>query len=85
MNNSLMLDGGVDLKTRMDRLGHVSEHTNMIYSHGADTANRAAPDLLMQKFKPAVQPQPETQPASLRIARKVAKGSLTDPSDELSY
>lgn len=81
MNNSMMADEGVDVKTRMDRMGHVSEYTNMIYSHVADTTNRAASELLMQKFKLADQPQQETQPASL----KVTTGNRMETSDELSY
>ncbi len=44
LNNSVMLNEVVDVKTRMDRLGHVSENTNMIYSHIGDATQLAASD-----------------------------------------
>ena len=38
LNNSLMLNEGVDVKTRMDRLGHMQDRVNIIYSHAGDQA-----------------------------------------------
>ncbi len=38
LNNSLMMNEGVDVATRMDRLGHVTDRVNLIYSHSGDEA-----------------------------------------------
>ena len=54
LNNSLMLeDEGVDVKTRMDRLGHTQDRVNIIYSHAGDQAQLAASEAVWQKLKPA--------------------------------
>jgi hypothetical protein len=46
-----MLNEGVDVKTRMDRLGHTQDRVNMIYSHARDAAQRAASDAVWQQLK----------------------------------
>ena len=38
LNNSLMMNEGVDVATRMDRLGHVTDRVDLIYSHSGDEA-----------------------------------------------
>ncbi len=53
LNNSLMLNEGVDLKTRMDRLGHAHDRVNIIYSHAGDQAQLAASEAVWQKLKTA--------------------------------
>jgi site-specific recombinase XerD len=53
LNNSVMLNEGVDVKTRMDRLGHVSENTNMIYSHVGDATQLAASEAIWQRLEVA--------------------------------
>ena len=53
LNNSVMLNEGLDVKTRMDRLGHVSENTNMIYFHVGNAAQLAASDAIGQRLKVA--------------------------------
>jgi len=53
LNNSMMLSEGVDVKTRMDRLGHVSENTNMIYSHVGDEAQLAASEAIERRLEEA--------------------------------
>jgi integrase len=53
LNNSLMLNEGVDVKTRMDRLGHTHDRVNIIYSHAGDQAQKAASDAVWQTLKTA--------------------------------
>jgi integrase len=53
LNNSLMLNEGVDVKTRMDRLGHAHDRVNIIYSHAGDQAQLAASEAVWQKLKTA--------------------------------
>ncbi len=47
-----MLKEGVDVKTRMDRLGHVSDKTNLIYSHVGDAAQLAASTAIDRCLEP---------------------------------
>jgi integrase len=51
--NSLMLNEGVDVKTRMDRLGHTEDRVNMIYSHPGDEAQKAASKVIWQTLEAA--------------------------------
>jgi integrase len=53
LNNSLMMNEGVDVKTRMDRLGHTHDRVNIIYSHAGDKAQLAASEAVWQKLKTA--------------------------------
>jgi integrase len=53
LNNSLMLNEGVDVKTRMDRLGHTQDRVNIIYSHAGDKAQKAASEAVWQTLKTA--------------------------------
>ena len=53
LNNSLMLNEGVDMKTRMDRLGHTLDRVNIIYSHAGDQAQLEASEAVWQKLKAA--------------------------------
>ncbi len=53
LNNSLMLNEGVDMKTRMDRLGHTHDRVNLIYSHAGEQAQLAASEVVWQKLKAA--------------------------------
>jgi integrase len=62
-NNSLMLAEGVDVKTRMDRLGHVNDRVNIIYSHANDEAQMQASELIWQNLKPGVSQPQQHQPA----------------------
>jgi hypothetical protein len=48
-----MLDAGVDVKNRMDWLGHVSDRVNMIYSHSGDLARLLASEAVWQTLKVA--------------------------------
>ena len=53
LNNSLMLNEGVDVKTRMDRLGHTHDRVNIIYSHAGDQAQLAASAAVWRRLKTA--------------------------------
>ena len=53
LNNSLILNEGVDVKTHMDRLGHTHDRVNIIYSHSGDQAQLAASEAVWQKLKTA--------------------------------
>ncbi|MGO8736444.1 MAG: site-specific integrase [Terriglobia bacterium] len=53
LNNSIMLNEGVDMKTRMERLGHTHERVNIIYSHVGDQAQIAASEAVWQTLKTA--------------------------------
>jgi len=46
LNNSVMFDEGVDVAVRMDRLGHVTDRTNLNYSHAGDQAQLAASEAI---------------------------------------
>jgi hypothetical protein len=48
-----MLNEGMDVKTRMDRLGHTQNRVNIIYSHAGDKAQNAASEAAWQTFKTA--------------------------------
>jgi len=58
LNNSLMLNEGVDMKTRIDRLGHTTDRVNIIYSHAGDHAQLAASQAVWQKVRAAGSQQP---------------------------
>jgi len=53
LNNSPMLNEGVDVATRMDRLGHVSDRVNLIYSHSEDQAQVAASQTIERRLDAA--------------------------------
>jgi integrase len=53
LNNSLMMNEGVDVATRMDRLGHVTDRVNLIYSHAGDQAQLAASEAIERKLEAA--------------------------------
>ena len=53
LNNSLMLNEGVDVATRMDRLGHVTDRVNLIYSHSGDEAQLAASEAIERRLEAA--------------------------------
>ncbi len=53
LNNSLMLNEGVDVATRMDRLGHVTDRVNLIYSHSGDAAQMAASGAIERRLEAA--------------------------------
>ena len=50
-NNSMMLSEDVDVKTRMDRLGHVSENPNIMYSLVGDEAQLAASEAIERRLE----------------------------------
>ena len=52
-NNSLMMNEGVDVATRMDRLGHVTDRVNLIYSHSGDEAQLAASEAIERRLETA--------------------------------
>ena len=62
-----MLNEGVDMKTRMDRLGHAHDRTNIIYSHAGDQAQLAASEAVWQTLKTA-----ESNSSKSRLSLKVA-------------
>jgi len=62
LNNSLMLNEGVDVRTRMDRLGHTHGRVNIIYSHAGDQAQLAASEAVWQKLK-TVESERKHEPA----------------------
>lgn len=58
-----MLNEGVDVRTRMDRLGHPLDRVNIIYSHAGDQAQLAASAAVWQKLKTA-ESERNQQPAA---------------------
>lgn len=52
-NNSVMLNEGADVKTRMDRLGHVNDRINLIYSHVDDAAQKHASEAIWKVMESA--------------------------------
>jgi len=46
-----MLNEGVDVATRMDRLGHVTDRVNLIYSHSGDEAQLAASEAIERRLE----------------------------------
>jgi site-specific recombinase XerD len=64
LNNSLMLNEGVDVKTRMDRLEHMHDRVNIIYSHAGDQAQLEASEAVGQKLKTAGSERNHRQPAA---------------------
>jgi integrase len=64
LNNSLMLNEGVDANTRMDRPGHVHDRVNIIYSHAGDQAQLEASEEVWQKLKTAGSERNHRQPAA---------------------
>jgi integrase len=46
LNNSLMLNEGVDVAIRMDRLGHVSDRGNLICPRPEDRSQMAASEAI---------------------------------------
>ena len=48
-----MLNEGVDVATRMDRLGHVTDRVNLIYSHSGDEAQLAASEAIERRLEAA--------------------------------
>ena len=60
-----MLAEGVDVKTRMDRLGHVNDRVNIIiYSHASDQTQLQASELIMKKLEAAGSQLKLRQPAA---------------------
>ena len=53
LNDSLMMNEGVDVATRMDRLGHVTDRVNLIYSHSGDEAQLAASEAIERRLEAA--------------------------------
>ena len=53
LNNSLMMNEGMDVATRMDRLGHVTSRVNLIYSHSGDEAQLAASEAIERRLEAA--------------------------------
>jgi hypothetical protein len=48
-----MLDENVDIATRKDRLGHTTDHVNLIYSHAGGQAQAAASETIEKRLKAA--------------------------------
>ncbi len=64
-NNSVMLNESVDVKTRMDRLGHVNDWVNLIYSHVDDAAQKHASEAIWNVLENA---RTKLEEAQLAIA-----------------
>jgi integrase len=54
-NNSAMLNSGIDPIVRMQRVGHSSVKTNLIYSHADLALQKAASDAIWQRLQAAKQ------------------------------
>ena len=87
LNNSMMLSEGVDVKTRMDRLGHVSENTNMIYSHVGDDTQLAASEAIERRLEEArkelesKKAGSQTPPSPLTVTLSVTPNQLVPVSN----
>ena len=68
LNNSLMMNEGVDVATRMDRLGHVTDRVNLIYSHAGDAAQMAASEAIERKLEAARQQLEKQRQGASRAA-----------------
>jgi integrase len=71
LNNSLMLNEGVDVATRMDRLGHVNDRVNLIYSHPEDRSQLAASQAIERRL--------DAVRAGLREKRKAGSQAPLSP------
>jgi len=71
LNNSLMLNEGVDVATRMDRLGHVNDRVNLIYSHPEDRSQLAASEAIERRL--------DAVRAGLREKRKAGSQAPLSP------
>jgi integrase len=87
LNNSLMLNEGVDVATRMDRLGHVTDRVNLIYSHSGDEAQLAASKAIERRLEAArVGLEKKRQAASqvpspvLTVTQTVTQNEGSEPS-----
>jgi integrase len=87
LNNALMMNEGVDVATRMDRLGHVTDRVNLIYGHVGDQAQRAASEAIERKLEAAreelekkQQAGCQTQSPPLSVTQTVTQNEGAKPS-----
>lgn len=86
LNNSLMLDEGVDVATRMDRLGHVTDRVNLIYSHSGDETQLAASEAIQRRLDTARErlkqqtPGLPITPLQLTVTQTVTRNSRREPT-----
>lgn len=85
INNNIMLNEDVEAKARLDRMAHVSEGVNMIYSHVENIAQRATSEVVWRKLKMAAPRQAATRLVLPKVAGKGAKGSWEGGNNELIY
>ena len=69
-----MLAEGVDVKTRMDRLGHVNDRVNIIHSHANDEAQMQASELIWQNLMAAGLQLKQRQPAAALSSQRSSRG-----------
>ena len=77
LNNSLMLNEGVDVATRMDRLGHVSDQVNLIYSRSEDRSEMAASEAIERRLDAARATLQEKQKAGSKAPLSLLSVTLT--------
>jgi hypothetical protein len=65
------MNEGVDVATRMDRLGHVSDRVNLIYSHPEDRSQMAASEAIERRL--------DAVRAGLRKKRKAGSQAPLSP------
>jgi integrase len=83
LNNSLMLNEGVDVATLMDRLGHVTDRVNLIYSHSGDEAQMAASKAIERRLDAAREGLEKKRQAASQTAHPlltVTRNEGTQPS-----
>jgi hypothetical protein len=87
LNNSLMMNEGVNVATRMDRLGHVTDRINLIYGHVGDQAQVAASEAIERKLEAARQELKKKQQAEcqaksppLSVTQTVTQNEGAKPS-----
>ena len=82
-----MMNEGVDVATRMDRLGHVTDRVNLIYGHVGDQAQRAASEAIERKLEAVREELEKKQQAGcqaqsppLSVTQTVTQNEGTKPS-----
>jgi len=86
-NNSAMLNSGIDPIVRMQRVGHSSVKTNLIYSHPDLALQKAASDLIWKRLQAAKQeletmkagPQAPLSPLSVTLTVTPNQGVPVSP------
>ena len=84
LNNSLMLNEGGDVRIRIDRLGHLSDKTNLIYSHVGDAAQLVATTAIEQCLEAARKQLEERRNAGSLAPSPLLTVTRTETQEEVA-